>query len=392
MSSRKIVLLLTSTLTIMSGATISASLPLIEETFAAQENVAFLSRLVLTLPALLIAIVSPVAGYLVDRLGRKKLLLAALALYGLGGMMGGLVSDLLLILVSRGILGIAVAFVMTVTSTLIADYFDGEERSSFLGQQAAAMSVGGIVFISLGGWLAELSWRGPFFVYGAALLMLPFAWKVLEEPSVDRSAAGNRNLLKLDSSYQRIILFIYGLLFLTMVVFYMIPVQIPFLLSDTLEVTSTQVGVAVAMATLSGAIVSLGFQRIRSVLHPAWIYAVAFLLMGVGYAMIYALASYGGMLVSLFVAGLGVGLIMPNTNFLVMNIAPPEARGKLLGGLSTFMFLGQFFSPIITNPVAQAYSLNTAFLAAGLLTLVGAAGFVIYNLTSSKQAQIKQAV
>ena len=389
MSKKKIVLLLTSTLTIMSGATISASLPLIEETFADQPNVAFLSRLVLTVPALLIAIMSPIAGYLIDRLGRKNLLLASLALYGLGGMMGGVVDNLVLILVSRGILGIAVAFVMTTTSTLIADYFDGNERSSFLGQQAAAISVGGIVFISLGGWLAEFSWRGPFFVYGASLLMLPLAWSVLKEPVVDRSG-GAKNLFNIDRSYRSIILFIYTLMFLTMVVFYMIPVQIPFLLSNTLDVNSTLVGIAVATSTLSGAIISLNFQRIRVRLHPAWIYTIAFVLMSTGYAMIYVFTSYSWMIASLFVAGLGVGLIMPNTNFLVMNIAPPQARGQLLGGLSTFMFLGQFFSPIIVAPIAEAYSMDFAFLLAGGVALLGATGLVLYIVGSSKEAQIKQ--
>lgn len=390
MSNQKIVLLLTSTLTIMSGATISASLPLIEETFSNQENVAFLSRLVLTVPALLIAIVSPVAGYLIDRLGRKNLLLASLVLYGLGGMAGGVVSNLTFILISRGLLGIAVAFIMTATATLIADYYDGEERSAFLGQQAAAISVGGIIFISLGGWLADLSWRGPFFVYGIAWLLVPLVWSTLSEPKIERSA-GPTNIFKLESSYRNIILFIYLLIFWAMVIFYMIPVQVPFLLTDTLEVNSTQVGIAIATATLSGALVSLNFQRIRSLLHPAWIYAVAFFCLGAGCVMIYLVNSYAGMLASLFVAGLGTGLIMPNTNFLVMNVAPTEARGQLLGGLTTFLFLGQFFSPIITNPVAQGYSLNVAFLVAGLLALVGAAGFVLYNLTSSKQAQIKQA-
>lgn len=391
MDAKKITLLLTSTLTIMSGATISASLPLIEETFADQPNVAFLSRLVLTLPALLIAIMSPVAGYLIDRLGRKNLLIASLVLYGVGGMMGGVVNNLILILVSRGILGIAVAFVMTTTSTLIADYFDGEERGAFLGQQAAAMSVGGIIFISLGGWLAEFSWRGPFFVYGASLLMLPLAWFVLKEPAVDRSE-GAKNILNIDSSYRGIILFIYTLIFLTMVVFYMIPVQVPFLLSNTLDVNSTQVGIAVATATLSGAIVSLSFQRIRAILHPAWIYTVAFLLMSMGYGMIYIFTGYPWMIASLFVAGLGVGLIMPNTNFLVMNIAPPQARGQLLGGLSTFMFLGQFFSPIIIAPVANVYNMDFAFLLAGGVALLGAIGFVLYIVGSSEKAQIKQPV
>ena len=389
MNAKKVTLLLASTLTVMSGATIAASLPLIRDAFADQENVEFLSRLVLTVPALLIAIFSPVAGYLVDRWGRKKLLLASLLFYVIGGVAGGLVSDLYLMLVSRGLLGIAVAFVMTATTTLIADYYDGEERSAFLGQQAAAMSIGGIIFISLGGWLAELSWRAPFGVYGLALLMIPLAWSVLQEPTVDRTTTSSK-APTLSGSSRMVIVFLYALLFVTMVVFYMIPVQIPFVLTTDLKASSSQVGIAVATATLAGAIVSLNFQRIRAWLHPAWIFAVAFLSLGAGYVMIYLADSYYAMVLSLFVGGLGVGLIMPNTNFLIMNIAPPQTRGRLLGGLSTFLFLGQFFSPIIVTPLAQTYTMKTAFLLAGLLTLVTAIGFVFYIVSSPKQALIKQ--
>ena len=53
---RNATLLFISTLTIMSGATISASLPGIAARFADVENVALLSRLVLTLPAVFIAL------------------------------------------------------------------------------------------------------------------------------------------------------------------------------------------------------------------------------------------------------------------------------------------------------------------------------------------------
>ncbi len=169
----------------MSGATISASLPLIEETFSANPNAVYLSKLTLTLPALFIAVVSPVAGYLVDKIGRKKLMIASMILYGLGGSLGGLVDSLFWILVSCGILGVAVAIVMTVTSTLIADYFEGEERTEFLGLQAAAMAVGGIVFISLGGVLADISWRGPFFIYALSFLIIIPAIRYIKEPKID---------------------------------------------------------------------------------------------------------------------------------------------------------------------------------------------------------------
>lgn len=73
----KTTLLLASTLTVMSGATISPSLPAMQSYFAEVENSALLVRLVLTIPALFIAIGGMFAGQLVNRIGRKFLLIIA---------------------------------------------------------------------------------------------------------------------------------------------------------------------------------------------------------------------------------------------------------------------------------------------------------------------------
>ncbi|WP_297016473.1 hypothetical protein [Thalassospira sp.] len=65
----RITMLLLASLTIMSGALIATSLPGIEARFANHENVVMLSRLVLTLPGLFVAIGAPFAGAIADRIG-----------------------------------------------------------------------------------------------------------------------------------------------------------------------------------------------------------------------------------------------------------------------------------------------------------------------------------
>jgi hypothetical protein len=55
----------------------------------------------------------------------------------------------------------------------------------------------------------------------------------------------------------------------------------------------------------------------------------------------------------------------------VMKIAPPQIRGKEIGKLTTFWFLGQFLSPIVIFPVLNALSLSSTFmLASGFLFLM----------------------
>ncbi|MGB3517002.1 MAG: MFS transporter, partial [Elainellaceae cyanobacterium] len=186
----KIALLLVSTLTIMAGATIAPSLPAMRAHFSAVPNADYWVRLALTLPALLIALGAPIVGVAIDRLGRKPLLLAALLLYGIAGSAGFWLESLQAILVSRAFLGLSVASIMTITVTLAADYYKGPALAQFLGLQSGFMSLGGVVFLTLGGFLAELDWRYPFLIYLLALVWLPLA--VISLPEPERSLSSDR--------------------------------------------------------------------------------------------------------------------------------------------------------------------------------------------------------
>ena len=70
----KLTVLLVSSLTIMSVITISPALPAMSAEFSHLPNGQFIAQMVLTIPALFIAITSPLAGILIDRYGRMKLL------------------------------------------------------------------------------------------------------------------------------------------------------------------------------------------------------------------------------------------------------------------------------------------------------------------------------
>jgi MFS family permease len=82
---RKTALLLVACLTVMSAATVAPALPQMAEAFGAAPNAELLSKLVLTAPAIAIALCAPFAGALVDRFGRVGILRASLVLYGFAG-------------------------------------------------------------------------------------------------------------------------------------------------------------------------------------------------------------------------------------------------------------------------------------------------------------------
>src|SRR3954451_7190976 len=80
-----LVLLLASCLGVLGAVLLAPVLPDIEDAFAGTAGVKALTPVVLTAPALVIGLTAPFAGRVVDRIGRKRLLVAALVVYAFVG-------------------------------------------------------------------------------------------------------------------------------------------------------------------------------------------------------------------------------------------------------------------------------------------------------------------
>ncbi|MGP9729445.1 MFS transporter [Halomonas sp. AOP23-I1-8] len=368
-----------STMTVMSGAIIAPALPGISRHFSDHPQV--LIQLILTLPALMITLFSPLMGYLADRFGRKPLLLMMLSIYGLAGGAGFLIDSVNLLLASRALMGIAVAGILSISTTLVGDYFDGPERVRFLGLQSSCMALGGVVFINLGGLLSDWSWRGPFLLYLTGVFLLPYAWAMLKAPKLQSNAqAGSVNApVKVD--YMRTgIAYLAGML--SMMMFYMFPAQLPFLLSEQGEVSGLAIGIALSTAAFTASIVSFCYGYYKPFLSVMTIYIAGFVLAALGFLVVGLTQSYAMAIVGAAISGLGLGAFMPNTTAWLMRITPQRVRGRVFGGFTATFFLGQFISPIAVAPaVTWLESLRNVYTGMAVLCCVLAVILAILSRT-----------
>lgn len=369
----KAVLLFSSGMTVMAGAVISPALPEISRHFS-EDGSTVLSKLILTMPALTIAVCAPLAGHIADLFGRRRLLQAALLVYGISGFSGFFLDNLFLLLISRAVLGVSVGGIMSAATALIGDLFSGNDRAEFIGLQSGFMYIGGVVLVLLGGLLAEISWRGPFLAYLSAFVVLIMAMIALTETkeSIKKPSMVNRSTSPVP--YLPISL-IYLLVFLLMIFYYMVLVQVPFILQDRFSAGSAMTGLAISASALAGAFSSLSYPLIKKRLSYRIIYILGFGFVAAGYIVIGNSFSFFQILAGLALAGLGNGMLMPNGSFWLMEAAPEHVRGKAVGGFTGMIFLGQFLSPVVMAPVVSAYTLSGAFLAAS-----GAMGLIAFFL------------
>lgn len=378
----KIILLLASSLTVMSVSAISPALPKIAEAFAYLPNAVFLVKLMLTIPSLIIAFSAPFAGIIIDKGKRKTLLVTSLILYAITGTTGLYLESIEGFLIARAFLGISVAGIMTSAQTLIADYYYGEERTKALGLQGTFISFGGVVFVAIAGLLATISWRYPFSLYGLALLLAYPAFLYIHEPKQKHKEEIIDNLEHSTYTIHTIsIIGICCIVFSGMVIFYCIPTQLPFLLQSYGIDSPAKAGAIVSLATLCGGITSFLMPKLKKIISFAKLGSLSFGLLAIGFFGIQITPSYPIILFSALFAGAGIGLLMPSMRLWVITLANPNIRGRSVGFLTSSLYLGQFLSPIIAQPIVSLQSIQSLY---SIIALIAGTLSIILFLTSKK--------
>ncbi|MBO9531490.1 MAG: MFS transporter [Solirubrobacteraceae bacterium] len=104
-------------------------------------------------------------GRAADLLGRRRVFLAALALFAGASLLGGLVTDGTLLIATRFLKGVAAAFTAPAALSIVTTTFaEGPARNRALGIYAATGATGFSSGLIFGGALTELGWRFTFLV------------------------------------------------------------------------------------------------------------------------------------------------------------------------------------------------------------------------------------
>lgn len=107
-----------------------------------------------------------IGGRLSDLLGRRKMFIVAMTLFGLGSLLGGLATSQIMLIIARGLQGLGGALLAPSTLSLIMSNFnEGAERNRAMGIWAAMGGVGLSLGLLLGGVLTSyIGWESTFFV------------------------------------------------------------------------------------------------------------------------------------------------------------------------------------------------------------------------------------
>lgn len=333
---------------------------------------------------------APVLGNLSDRYGRRPVLLLSLAMFGIDYLLMGFAPTLGLLFLGRVLAGIPGAS-YTPAFAYIADVTPPEERAKRFGMLGAAFGVGFILGPAIGGLLAGLGPRAPFFAAAAlAFLNLGFGWFVLPESlPVERRRPfswkranpvgalahlrDHKGLLALAAVF--LLVGLAGQVYPTVWSFYTI---------HRFGWTEALVGMSLAFA---GVLMAVSQGGLTGVLLPRlgeWRGAIVALAASALGFLGFALATQTWMMFAWMTTSLLAGLGMPALSALMSRKVPPDQQGELQGANASLMSLASVIAPLVLPPLFGAFARPDApiafpgapFLASAILS-VAAIGLLL---------------
>lgn len=341
-------------------------------------------------PGLTMAFLAPVAGILVDRFGRRLLLLLSTLLYAVFGTAPLFLDSLDQIYASRLLLGVSEAGILTVVNTLIGDYWDDKGRKNWLFLQGILGPFIAAIVSLIVGYATKLQWNGVFYVYLIALPIWAAMLIWLYEPKKQAKDAEVQVAKVAATAFPwASAALIAGVTFFASMLYYVFIINGALVFKEVGVTQPERYGQLLfipSLFILAGSVLFRALAMKPNVLQLG----VFLLLLGIGLSGIGLATSVGMMIAALIIQQTAAGMTVPTLIAWTQSKFGFEHRGRAMGLWTGAFFLGQSQSPRLVAAMDSAIgSMQGAFLIAGIAGLASAG--VALVLSFRKQTETANA-
>jgi predicted MFS family arabinose efflux permease len=275
--------------------------------------------------------------------------------------------------------GIGAASLGFLSLTILGDLFHEEQRAAAIGLNASVLNVGIAAYPLLGGALATFAWNYPFLLPLVAIPIGIIVFFGLNNPepknreSLQEYLGGAWGYLK---NIKVAGAFIAGVI-LFVIVYGPYQTYLSLYLADSFDASSFIIGVILSTMAVTSALVSSQMGKIVKLISLPDLIKLGFVIQAVSLALLPFLPRVELMLISTFIEGLAMGVLLPGLVTYIAGVAPLEYRAAVMSINSTMLRLGQTLGPLIFGLVYIHASFDGIFFYGAVLALVTAiVGFI----------------
>lgn len=328
-------------------------------------------------------ILTPILGMAADRIGRKKVIVPSLLLFGIAGGMIGFVRTFDLILILSFLQGVGASSLGALNVTIIGDMFKGDKRTSVMGMNNSVLSVGTASFPLIGGALAGIAWFYPFFMPFVSVPIAVFVWFKLKNPEPKT----NKDL----KTYLKVSLNsikdprIFSLFIVSIVTYIMLfgafLAYFPYIISNEFGGSPAHIGILLSSMSLTTAVTSSQLGKLIKRFTSKSLLKTAFLLYAAALVLIHIIPSLWMLLAGTVLYGIAQGINQPNIQSMLAGLAPDDNRAVFMSVNRMVAQLGQAAGPMITGLLFMNFGVGSVFYvgAAGSLAMVAFVVIMIKN-------------
>ncbi|MFD2117861.1 MFS transporter [Paenibacillus yanchengensis] len=338
-------------------------------------------------------VISPMAGRWVDQYGRKIMIILGLFLFGVSELIFGLAQHVSILYVSRMLGGISAAFTMPAVTAYLADITSVRERPKAMGYMSAAISTGFIIGPAVGGFIAELGIRAPFYFAAAiAFVACAFSIFILKEPLSKEelqeiSAISKKSSFLGDIKKSLKPVYLVAFLLVLVLAFGLSAYEVVFSWFTDIKFgfTPKDIAVIITISSIFGALVQLFlFDKMVQKIGEKRLIQISLIVAVVLAALSTVIKGFVVILLVTSFIFLAFDLLRPALTTFLSKSAGKE-QGFVAGMNSTYTSLGTIFGPSISGALFDV-NINYPYLFAAVVMFIGLLLSVLWKEDKMKQA------
>ena len=340
------------------------------------------SSIALGMSLLMTAIGGVTFGVLGDRFGRKPMIAATVAIYGVGTLLCGFSQNLTQLIVFRSITGLGMGGGWAPGQSLVAECVPAERRARYAGYVQTGAPLGVLLAAAAGGYVAPaLGWRLTFMLSGVpALFVLAAVLKWMPESDVwraTRTELGARGVdLRAILAHRRIFAMLFVIVLLNSEAYWFTYTWMPGYLELKRGLTAMAASHLLIKMQIGGVLGYLTFGRVADRYGRRPAFCAYGLLMAAGTLpptiLWNAAAAVPGLIsIAMFTAGFGTGIwagIAP----MIAEMLPTRIRNTSLGLILNVTRGFQFFTPILIAMLGARVGFGATLSLGALFSTMGA--------------------